>query len=380
MKINVRVVRAGVAGASGWLALGGAAGCSSPEGFEGNEHLASHTQALATTPVSAGSARLELTNWWTAEGSSYALTLRDSTTDEFVRVGESLTVSLPGYLVWGLLNPASELPEISRFRRISAKVTAVYTDVRSGKVTTETVAATEWRGENYWDAYLDTEAFTVAKRTDSLAFDIELTDLGPEAGSTPVTATISREQFQKVVVFGGDLPNKTVLLDTEGSTKRTRILEGDALGAGGNATIAYTDWRADTIIDASSIDKQIGTVKSYGRFGPYIMPIYGEIEYEITAGYAFDDGSWSEDALALVTASALVGPYRKDYEARLALPSSARSMSLYFHVKAFLKIDYSRWPGAERWYEEGRRAVADRYDNPQGAFTNYELPIAAAAH
>ena len=56
MKINVRIVRAGVAGASGLLALGGASGCSAPEDHATAEPLASSASALAarTTPVTAG--------------------------------------------------------------------------------------------------------------------------------------------------------------------------------------------------------------------------------------------------------------------------------------------------------------------------------------
>jgi hypothetical protein len=173
------------------------------------------------------------------------------------------------------------------------------------------------------------------------------------------------------------VPNKTALFDTSGSTLRQRILEGGKPVAGANLAIAYTDWRAATLSDSSSIDRTIGDATSFGRFGAFKMPIAGELEYEISYSVAVD-GVWqAEQALAANGKSRLMPAYgRVAYEGVFAMPAGAKKLEVYFHVKTFLVVDYGKFSNVGwRKYEQGQRLlVREKWDNENGAYAdNYDF-------
>lgn len=180
--------------------------------------------------------------------------------------------------------------------------------------------------------------------------------------------TLGQDAFHEVAVIGGTLPNKTLLFDNVGPTLRHRILEGGLVVRGTELSIGYTDWRAHTLVDASTIDRRIGSQMSYGRFGPIEMPIWGDVEYEVSYGVAIDDVRQAEQALTPNASSRLLPLGRTAFETSLAIPAGAKSLKMYFHVKAFLVVDYSKYPNATwKRYADGERIlVRERWDNENG--------------
>lgn len=53
----------------------------------------------------------------------------------------------------------------------------------------------------------------------------------------------------------------------------------------------------------------------------------------------------------------------------MSVPSTAQGLQIYFHVKAFLKVDYSRYSNITwRKYADGERIlVREKYDNENNA-------------
>jgi hypothetical protein len=174
------------------------------------------------------------------------------------------------------------------------------------------------------------------------------------------------------------LPNKTLVFDTQTQGMRQRVVEGGQLTAGAEVRVSYTDWRADTLVDASSIDRQIGTTWTSGRFGSFEMPIYGQLVHEVSAGFDLGDGAGfhAEQALTKADASPVVGVGRTAYEARLTPPARSHALQAYFHVRTYLVVDYSEWPNATRWYQDGARILRrEKWDNPKGPNTNYAFDL-----
>jgi hypothetical protein len=195
---------------------------------------------------------------------------------------------------------------------------------------------------------------------------------------------LSDLDFDAVPVFGGELPRKHVLFDNSGSTLRQRVVEGGGLVPNATVVVTYTDWRADEIVNKTAIDRQIGTAQSYSRFGLITVPIYGQIEYVVTAGYDPGWGFSTASLPATQTSRVINQTGRTAYESTLYVPNDgATDLQMYFHVQAYLVADYSSYGSSvlTRKYNQGDRIlVRDAYDNKDGqAFSNYDVPVEPAA-
>jgi hypothetical protein len=371
--IKVRVVRGiqtGLPLASSLLALSGVvtacAADAEPDDFEADES--------ALTVTNPGTGVFEL-GWAYGTPTGYSFTAKNST-DEYVRALEKMTFTIPAHFLWSQLYPTEALPtDLQRLTKLSAKVTVTY-DKQGASFAQASVKTLSWQGDQPYSLTSGTGSFTVNRRAESMRFAIEITDKGV---SPQAKKTLDESSFFAVPVIGGTLPQKTVLFDSQGPTLRTRILEGGDPVRGADLAIGYTDWRAATLVDVSSIDRQIGTATSFSRFGAIEIPIYGELEYEIAYGAAID-GTWQEEqALTANGASRLMPPVgRTAYEGNVSIPKKGQSLAMYFHVKAFLKVDYSRYPNVlSRRYEDGARfLVRERWDNENGATNdNYDFTL-----
>lgn len=368
---RVRAVTTTLAGASSLAMLANGAGCAAPH----EEQLGG--DVLADTQATPGSGTLTLNGAWQPAPSAYSFLLTQSTTDEFVRVGETLSLDLPGYYLWTALHPdGGDTPDFDHLSQLA--VTVEIQLIRRGEITGRVqVHVASWSGDQEWNSVAHTTPFTVPDQVDTLAFGVIVVD--PQDGDR--RAELASLDFATFPVFGGELPLKHALFDNDWTTLRQRIVEGGPLVAGASAMLTYSDWRADEIVDKTSIDREIGTIQSYGRFGPVVTPIYGDIAYEIGAGFSFDDQSWASDyALPATTSSRVIDlAGRTAYEGTIYVPANATKVDLYFHVKAFLVVDYTKYGNAviSRRYSQGDRIlVRERWDNPDGkSYANYVLPV-----
>jgi hypothetical protein len=365
MKVNVRRVQSGVAVASTLLAATGVGtlGCAG----ESESTEESNLDAVAANP---GSGQIQL-----QFGGSGTLTptLINSTTDEFVRVGESLKVVVPVWVLWEQLYPNDAMPgDDARLKKLKATVKLTYLD-KTTTISTKTLTTTSWTGTSY-SLEAVTGSGTVPKKTDSIQISITIKD----SANTAVSATVAATQIGTVPVFGGDLPNKTLLFDNTVSAKRERVIDGDLPVKGSNLTIGFSDWRADQVVDKTTLNTQIGVASFGGRFGTYDAPIYGTLTYDVSVGYSLDGGkTWTELVLPANTASRILGSGRTDYEANLALPKTASQLLLYGHVKATLTADYSKYSNVkQKYYSDGQQVmIKEAWDNPTGANSNYTIPL-----
>jgi hypothetical protein len=372
MTIKVRVLRsvqAGLTGMSGLVALSsGVTGCTAEQA----EADAYESDESALTVANAGTGVFTL-GWDYTATLGYSFSSKNSI-DEYVRAGEKMTFAIPSQFLWQQLYPNEAAPaDLARLKKLSAKVKVIF--VRDGGATTSTTVSTNnsFTGTQTYDLSALTTQFTVSKKATSIRFEIAIRD----AADATKQATVLATQLGEVSVIGGSLPNKTALFDTLASNMRERILEGGKPVAGANLALAYTDWRAATLADSFSIDRTIGDATSYGRFGAFKMPIQGELQYEITFAVAID-GVWqAEQALTPNAKSKLLSGYgRVAYEGLLPLAASAQKFELYFHVKAFLVVDYDKFTGVGwRKYEQGQRLlVREKWDNEHGVYAdNYDF-------
>ena len=372
MAIRVRVLRgvqAGLTGMSGLVALSAGLTACTAEQAPADESFETDDSAL--TVQNPGSGVFSL-GWDYGTPLGYSISAKNST-DEFVRAGEKMTFAIPSHFLWSRLYPNVGTPDAARLKQLSAKVKIVY--VKNGAVYANTSVATNgtFEGSQSYDLAAVTNSFIVSKRAQGLRFALTIKD----AADATQTANVIASDLNEIPVIGGTLPNKTALFDNNGSALRQRILEGGKPVAGANLALGYTDWRAGTLVDSVSIDRTIGNATSYGRFGAFQMPINGELQHEITYAAAID-GAWqAEQSLAANTKSRLVSGYgRVAYEGVLALPGSAQNVELYFHVKTFLVVDYSKFSNVGwRKYQQGERIlVREKWDNEHGAYAdNYDF-------
>jgi hypothetical protein len=365
--IKVRVTRVGLAGASSLLALSsGLSACAAPAVDDGAESTSSDL-----TVQNPGTGVFEL-GWAYGTPTGYGFSAKSSV-DEYVRVGTSMSFSIPAYFLWQRLYPNDPMPsDTARLSQLSAKVKAVFVKA-SGVTTSKSVATSAWTGTQTWDLSATSASFTIPKGTQTVRFEMTIKD----AADATKTASIAQGDLSEVAVIGGSLPDKTLLFDTDYGHLRDRVLEGGAPVAGANLALAYTDWRAATLVDSSRIDRQIGSATAYGRFGSFEMPIVGDLVYEISCNAAID-GVWQDDMTLAANDKSRLLPAggRTAYEASLPIPKKGGKIELVFHVKAYLVVDYSRYSSI-KWqkYQQGDRIlVADRWDNEHGlAFDNYDF-------
>jgi hypothetical protein len=366
MKVNVRRVQTGMAAASALLAATGAGtmGCAV------DSEATSDEQDLTGVAANPGSAQIELQPGPTG---GFGTQLLNSTTDEFVRVGETIKVVLPAWLVWETLYPTDPIPDDTRLKKLKLTVKASFLD-KTTTLSSKTLTVASWTGTSFGLNATSTQLVIPAK-TDSLTLTITVKD-GLNAAAS---VTIGAPQLGPVPVFGGALPGKSLLLDNTSGVLRQRVVDGDLLVKGSTATIGFSDWRADQIVGKTNLDLQIGTASFNGRFGPQVSPIYGTLSYVVSYAVSFDGGQTfhPEKTLAPSAASRLLGPGRTDYEATEAIPASATQMLFYGHVKAVLTADYTPYPSVtQKFYADNQQVqLKDAYDNPSGPFTNYAFPL-----
>lgn len=309
---------------------------------------------------------------WPGAGQSVDFVISKATTDEFLRVGQKLSFDIPALTLWDWVHPGSPLPTLEQLQGLEATISMTAVD-KTKPFSTFEVKTTSWRGMDIYSLRAVTAVATMPPKTDEIRFAMTIVD---KMDGTMIT--LDQAQIMPQSVFGGDLPKKTLLFDTA-LAFRERVIEGDEPVAGSSVLFAYTDWRADTLVDASSIDRQIGTQMTSGRFGPVTIPIYGTIEHDVGYAVHFDDGQdWIPETLLMPNkTSRVLDAGRTSYETNLDIPAKASRMSLYVHIKTYLVANYPMASGVTKWYGDGERVLkADKYDNPGGQpFVNYQYGV-----
>lgn len=367
--MRVNVVRMSKAAASGFLLVGapGVLGCVAEEAA-GDEALAEANDAL-----SAGTATLLL-----SDGAS-DLYLAQSSTDEFLRVGETINVRMPGWYLWSLLYPNDPFPsDVNRVKALQPSLELRAFDQALPLPKKNFPAATWNAAADAWSLEATTGTLAIGAKTDSLSFQLVITD----AMNPNVSVTLTPSQLPTAPVFGGALPQKSLLFDNPNGTKRQRVIEGDLIVAGAPLLHGVTDWRVEQIVDRSTINTQIGEAEAAGRFGWYTYPIYGTLIYEVSCGIDFHDGTgWKPEAPLAASPASTMLPIgaggRTMFEGTFAVPSKSTKISMYVHARAFLVADYTGISNiTQQWYQQGQTTLMrDSYDNPSGAFSNYEFSV-----
>jgi hypothetical protein len=375
VKVTIRRLRAGLAGASGLVLLQPAdTGCAAPVAAP-----SIGTTASADTAIDPGTGVLMPSPYWTPSGTTHYSIAATGSVDEFVRVGEKLTFNIPAYQLWTGVKPNDAIPDVATLESLQATFQVAFLS-KGDVVGRATPTVTSWTGDAFYDLVGSTSAFVIPEKTDTLEIGLVIVD--PSDGTRVELADLD---FDTVPVFGGELPLKHVLFDNQGTTLRQRIVEGGGLLPNGTVLVTYTDWRADEIVGKTSLDRQIGTAQSYSRFGLITVPIFGRIEYVVTAGYSYqaDWGFTTYPLTATQTSRVINQAGRTAYESTLYVPNGSTDLQMYFRVQAYLVADYSSYGSSvlTRKYNQGDRILMkDAYDNKNGkAFSNYDVPVEPAA-
>lgn len=370
VKVIVRRAKTAVSAASTLLVAAGSAGC----GAEPATEPVTEPVTEVEEELNAGSAVLAL-DYQFGPQFEFGLSVTQSTTDEFVRNAESLKIEVPAWLLWQELYPLDPVPnDANRLKQLQGSVAVHFYD-KALNVGALNLPITSFSGSDPYDVDAHTGSFVVPSKIDALAFEVTIKD-----GANPgATATLAASAVNKVPVFGGELPNKTVFYDTVNGAKRQRLIEGNNLVAGSNFTFSYTDWRADMLVDKGSINTQIGVATVASRFGMVQTPIHGKLVHEVSYGVFFNDflGWRPEAALPANASSKLVAIGRTAFEQSIKIPAKATRMSLYVHVKTYLVADYTPYNNvSQKWYGDNEHVLkGDQYDNPFGAFSNYDYNL-----
>jgi hypothetical protein len=329
----------------------------------------------AYSVANPGTASLNLVN--TYGDYAFECQIASSTTDEFIRSGETLSISLPAYFIWLNIHPSSyDDPGADRIKQTKADITATFYDKHGAAVSSTTVSTTNWAGDGLWGLTASTSSFTVPANVAQVKFAIAYSD----AGDTSVSGKIDESAVRPITVVGGDLPNKVAFFDNNMSELRQRILEGGNPVLGANLSIVYTDYRADTVVDASKLDRSIGTMQAYTRFGSSTQNIIGQIVHEVYAGISFDGKTFGAEVQLTENKKSTYLPYngRTAYETAFAIPQTAAKVAVYYHVRTYLIVDYSMYGSSvlSRKYNQGDRILlAEKWDNPAGSSSNYNLSV-----
>jgi len=352
------------------------AACSAPAEAPHPERSASTSSAL----TDGGAGTLSLQYWYGPNGPSLLFNATNST-DEFVRVGETMTATIPAWYLWNLAHPNDPAPDADRAKQLTAQIT-VFFQSQGVTLATATLGIRSWTSStpeaDFWSLTAVTSDFRIPAGTDTLDFALDIADLADASASAHETSAA----FAEIAVFGGDPIRKHAVFDIDATTLRERVIEGGDPVRGADLQITYTDWRANTIVDSYSLDRNIGTARVFGRFGAFEMPITGDLAYEISYGWFADDGGgWrGESLLPANKASRVLGANsgRTAFETTIYAPDGATKLDFYFRVKVYVVADYARWGEVTyRRYNQGDRILLrDRYDNMGGVpFQNYELPL-----
>ncbi len=362
VKITVRRAAAALVGAA--LAQGNVHCAPADRGEDGYEHAVAAKSAAYSVP-SPGAATLRLDFYYSGSGAPQKqFSVGETTTDEFVRVGQKLTLEIPGWVILPLVQ--DEAGSVTPENLSSSNVSLVITWLHGGAtLSTETVKITSWKAEGSSYGWPDAriESIVVPKGATGMRSTI--------VGTSADGKKTGRETLAETPVFGGELPNKHVYFDLGSDGPQSRVLERGEPVAGSELVVAYADGRADRLVDSGSIDRRVGRVKTYNpRFGTYESDVFGEVIHVISVGYDFG-GGFREEAL---TRSPLpYARYGNTQETRLHVPDDATRVAMYFHVKTYLVAKYPTYGEVtERKYKDGEWIlVREKWDNPSGAGSNF---------
>lgn len=371
LRVRVKRVTAQIAAASGMAAAASAMGCADLGAEAPRDDAQEEDVNEAKSPFFGGEVKFDISGW-PGGVETVDFVISEATTDEFLRVGQKLTFDFPAITLWDWLHPGAPPPALSDLQKLHATIEIVAHD--EGKPFATLKAQTvSFSGNDIFSLRAVTDTVVIPHKTDQLQFSMFIED---PPGNKQLTLT--KDVFVPQPVFGGALPEKSLLFDSTPGF-RQRVIEGDDPVAGASLRIGYTDYRADTLVDASMIDRQIGTQMQSGRFGQVTVPLFGTLEHEVSYAVMFDDGAgWqAEAALQPEKSSRFLGAGRTSYEAEIAISGKATGMSMYLHVKTYLVATYPNGAGITKWYGDGEKVLkADKYDNPGGqAFVNYEFSI-----
>lgn len=305
--------------------------------------------------------------------------------DEFVRVGEKLKVTLAFNEALDMLyvGDAGDQAAIDALRAdpsklsLVAKVTYTKFDESKSDVTLPVTFAPGAGG-----VLAGSSAELVVPNGTKL-LKTELVASYERNGAPQVRELLSTHGIQsELVVFGGFAPDKLALFDTQGSERRTRIVEGGGVEKGAHLTLSVTDYRLDTVVDKTSLDLRIGQKNSYSRFGASIVDALGSLEYVVGVAYSTDGGATYQGAdLQKVTRPEVLSrneSWRFAFQQLLNIPANAGlNVKIAFHVQAYLVVP-SYYPGEvfNAKYQPGQRVLLkDVWDNNGGS--NFSLPIAS---
>lgn len=370
--LRIRVMTRLVAAGAAAMTVPTAVGCTAPAGGDFGQSSDDVTNAVA------GSGAIAIRSY----GTSYEST---SGGDEFIRVGEKMTVSVPlasaldtlRYRIGGpqaaltaLLDELKKDPS-----KMNAEVEITYTNF-DGSTTALPAMPLTWAPPPSGSPVVgQTVEFTIPKGVRGL----RVLALARIAGQQNPAALNARWQPDDFVVFGAYLPNKLALFDTQGATMRTRIVEGGGVVKGSDLTFAYTDYRLDTLCDKLSLDLRTGRVTNFNRFGPSIVDELGKLAYEIEAVVSTDGGATFESIGFAETPDSFTtrnDGARRLWQASKKVPASAsgNAVQIAFRVRAYLEVPTG--PAAESRYPRGARILLKEvWDNNGGA--NYALPFSA---
>ncbi len=362
--VNVRIVRGLTIAGTAALSIPALAGCAA------DSAASTARDALELNEANAGSGELRLNGY----SQSYF------GTDEFVRVGQTLTVSAT---LWDVVARISEGREdlraflLADASRITLETEVVYVKADDQKVTVRVPMT--WRPESGSFA-TKSEPFVIPAGVKLLNPSIGGTYKMPDGGSGSTRLQVFQGGSngpRPTPVFGAFLPNKLALFDSIGGSVRTRVIEGGALVKGARATFAVSDWRLESIVKRSDLDVRVGQQYSGNRFGPTIVDLNGAVDYEVDAVFSTDGGQTFQTAALRKNTEPQVlttDGFRFTLEGQTQVPENAGpQLVVAFHVRAFLQVPESRSIINPRYAPGARILLKDVWDNNGGA--NYALPV-----
>jgi hypothetical protein len=377
--IKVRILTGVTAAGAAALAIPSLVGCGAPAA---QDDSATGVGSDNNTESIAGSGQIIL--------HGYTLDYQSTSGgDEFVRVGEKMKVVVDLSDVLGLMWPSDDDDK--------AALAAIKADPSKLTLTakiTRTKFDESKSDASYAVTFAPGAGGVLVGTSEELAIDkgvkvlsVDLVASYVKGAGTPVTRDLFQSQgiVRDFNVFGAFLPNKLALFDTAGGQERTRIVEGGGVVPGSQLTLAYTDWRCDTVVDKTSLDLRIGKQHTYSRFGSGIGDALGTLEYVVGAVVSSDGGKTFEPIeLARVDHAeifARADGYRYALQALKNIPGDANGEILVaFHIQAVLVVppesSYYGSPPFDLKYPLGsRQTLRDTWDNNGGK--NYSLPVGA---
>lgn len=359
---KVRIIRqvGGLAGTAAALAAVGGIplGCAAEQVDEAG------TADQAASRVAPGSGSIVLHGY----GFDYAASAGQ---DEFIRTGEKMVATLEFHELLYLFEQSQRDALQADPSLLTATLRVSYGDVNGATQPAQEFPVT-WTPERGMIIGRSAE-FTIPGAAPFLEVDFLVTAQG--ASFSLAGRLGARNRFP---VFGAYLPNKAALFDTDNGGFRGRIVEGGDIVRASNPLISYTDWRADTVVDKTNLDRRYGRRRNYSRFGEYIVDAVGDLSYEVSAAVSVDGGAtWGGLNLNRAQWPAVLQGQsdgrRVSYESTLWVPGSSQEVQLAFHVRAFLQVpSYSPGEVMDARYSPGSRILlADKWDNNGGQ--NYRL-------